>query len=86
MHFTQEIALLMGLALLVGFVRVLLRPARWLLMAAVHSVLGGAVIWLWDQGFSHLGYGIGLNPVTSITAGILGLPGFGLLLALKFLH
>lgn len=86
MHLPQGLAILMGLAILVLLLRVLLRPAVWLLRVGVNTVLGGVAIWLWDQGLSHLGYAIGLNPVTAVVTGVLGVPGFGLLLALKLWH
>lgn len=58
-------------------------PVRWLLRVAVNALVGALAIWIWDRGFGNTGIVIGVNPVTAVTTGVLGLPGFGLLLALK---
>lgn len=54
---------------------------RWLLS----SVLGAVGLVIWNHVVGGQGLAIGLNPVTAGTVGLLGLPGFGLLVALKWL-
>ena len=64
-----------------------LRPsaARWILVVFVQGMAGLLALGVWNRVFVHHGWGIGLNPVTGLTVGILGPPGFLLLVAVKVL-
>lgn len=69
--------LLVGLSL-----RAILLPVRWGVGIAVHAGLGFASLWLLNLAGEP---GIPVNAVTVLTAGILGIPGVGLLAALVLL-
>jgi pro-sigmaK processing inhibitor BofA len=61
------------------------RLVGWLLRAAVNSIVGMAALLLWDRWAMPVHVGIGVNPVTLATVGVLGAPGFVLLVTLKWL-
>ncbi len=72
-------------ALLYVVVRVFDSPVKWLLRVGMSGIIGLAALWAWNALFIHHGWGIGLNPVTGATIGILGAPGFLLLVAVRVL-
>lgn len=49
------------------------------------SAAGLLFLWLFDLIASPVGMHVGLNLLTGLTVGVLGLPGFGLLLLLQCL-
>lgn len=61
------------------------RIVGWLLRAAVNSIVGMAALLLWDRWTAPVHLSIGVNPVTVSTMGVLGAPGFVLLVTLKWL-
>ena len=50
---------------------------EWLLNVVMRSVLGAIAIYFINMGLTFMGFlpGIGINPVTVLTSGILGFPG-----------
>lgn len=74
--------LLLTVAVLTALV-VLRRPLGALLRLLLHSLLGLAGIWLFNLAGGLIGVQVGLNLFTALTVGLLGLPGFGLLLLLQ---
>ncbi len=62
------------LALLVGAVR---QKAEWLLNLVMRGILGTVVIYFVNGGLASAGIslGVGINAVTVLTSGILGIPG-----------
>ncbi|MCL4521740.1 MAG: pro-sigmaK processing inhibitor BofA family protein [Firmicutes bacterium] len=73
----------MGLVLLLVVARLFWRPLQWIGRVLANSLLAVVAIFLWNHWADHHGLGIGLNPVTALAVGILGIPGFALLLALR---
>ena len=69
--------LLAGLALL-------RRPLGQLLRLAVRSSVGLAVLALFSQVSPLIGVSLGVNPINALVLGVLGAPGFGLLLMLQW--
>lgn len=72
-------ALLLCLALLL-----LRRPVAQLLRLALRSSLGLAVLALFSQVGHLFGVTLGVNWVNALVLGVLGVPGFGLLLMLQW--
>ena len=60
------------------------RPAAWLLRLALRSSIGLAVLALFSQVGRLLGVSLGVNLVNALILGVLGAPGFGLLLMLQW--
>lgn len=75
--------LALGLLLLAGLT-LLRRPLGQLLRLAVRSSVGLAVLALFSQVGPLIGVSLGVNPVNALVLGILGAPGFGLLLMLQW--
>ena len=74
---------LAGLLLLAGLA-LLRRPLGQLLRLAVRSSVGLAVLALFSQVSPLIGVSLGVNPVNALVLGVLGAPGFGLLLMLQW--
>lgn len=79
------LGVLFGIFLLFLVGQALWGPLRFLLRLVWRLVLGGACLVLLNLGTQGLGWGIGINPLSLLTAGLLGLPGLVLLGVLKLL-
>ena len=60
------------------------RPAARLLRLALRSSVGLAVLALFSQVSQLIGVSLGVNLVNALVLGVLGVPGFGLLLMLQW--
>ena len=65
--------------------RVFALPVKKVLKLVFNSILGGGLIYVINIIGSSFGFHIGLNLVTSITVGILGIPGAIALILIKLL-
>lgn len=63
-----------GVVLLVGAVK---KKVEWLLNIVMRSILGTIAIYFVNGGLAAMGIslGVGINAVTVLTSGILGIPG-----------
>ncbi|MFR6185788.1 MAG: pro-sigmaK processing inhibitor BofA family protein [Lawsonibacter sp.] len=59
-------------------------PLGQLLRLAVRSSVGLAVLALFSQVSPLIGVSLGVNPINALVLGVLGAPGFGLLLMLQW--
>ncbi|KPU45789.1 sigmaK-factor processing regulatory protein BofA [Oxobacter pfennigii] len=66
------------------FMAVLASPIKWLLKLLFNSAIGAMAILLFNLLGRYINFSIGLNPGSILTVGALGIPGFILLLFLKF--
>lgn len=83
---TAQIGLWAGAAALALAVAVALRrPLKFLGTLLLRSGLGLGALWLFNQAGSLIGVTVGLNLVSALTVGLLGAPGFGLLLMGRWL-
>lgn len=60
------------------------RPAARLLRLVLRSSMGLAVLALFSQVGHLIGVKLGINVVNALVLGVLGIPGFGLLLMLQW--
>ena len=83
---TGSLAGAWGVAVMVALAALLLlhRPLGRLLRLAVRSSVGLAVLALFSQVGPLIGVSLGVNPVNALVLGVLGAPGFGLLLMLQW--
>jgi inhibitor of the pro-sigma K processing machinery len=81
----EWLAWLAGAGVLTVVSRRAARAVGWLLRAAVNSIVGMAALLLWDRWAGPVHLGIGVNPVTAMAVGVLGAPGFVVLVTLKWL-
>ena len=70
--------------LLLAWLALLRRPLGQLLRLAVRSSVGLAVLALFSQVSPLIGVSLGVNPINALVLGVLGAPGFGLLLMLQW--
>jgi inhibitor of the pro-sigma K processing machinery len=75
---------LVGLFLLVAVVRLFRRPLKLALRVVVNGALGLGALWLLNSAAPITGLTLGLNWFNALTVGVLGLPGLGLLLLVKW--
>lgn len=79
------ITVLIPALLAVVLVRLLLLPLAFALKLAIHSGCGFLCLWLLNTVSGFSGIVFPMNAVTVLTAGILGLPGIGILAVLAVL-
>lgn len=79
------ITLLIPALLAVVLIRLLLLPAKFTLKLVIHSGCGFLCLWLLNTVSGFTGILFPMNAVTVLIAGILGLPGIGLLALLAVL-
>ncbi|MGI6577755.1 MAG: pro-sigmaK processing inhibitor BofA family protein [Eubacteriales bacterium] len=76
---------LFGAAILIVALRVFKAPIRLALKILLNTILGFVALILFDLVGSYIGVSLGVNLLNSIVIGILGAPGFGLLLMARWL-
>ena len=85
MSVVEKIALgLTLLFLVVVCLRLFAAPLKLALKVVFNSALGFGALWLLNLTTSVTGLSLGLNWFNAIVIGILGLPGFGLLLLVQW--
>ena len=83
LNFNNIIAYIACIFFLFIFIKVFIVPIKTILKLVLNSVLGGVVIFLINFIGAYFNFHIGLNLVTSIFAGILGIPGVIVLVIIK---
>lgn len=85
MSVVEKIALgLTLLFLVVVCLRLFAAPLKLALKVLVNSALGFGAVWLLNLTTTVTGLSLGLNWFNALLIGILGLPGFGLLLLVQW--
>ena len=79
------VILLIPALLAVLLVRLMLLPVKFVLKLGLYSGCGFLCLWLLNLAAPYTGISFPMNAVTVLTAGILGLPGIGLLAVLAIL-
>ncbi|NMA92160.1 MAG: SigmaK-factor processing regulatory BofA [Firmicutes bacterium] len=77
-------AIIFGLFVLYVLSRVLYRPLKAGLMLVLRLLLGGGVIALYNLIGVSWGLGVGLNAISSLLVGVMGLPGLLMIIGLKY--
>lgn len=77
------IIVISGAVLIMGVMK---RKMEWLLNILMRSILGTIAIYFINNGLASMGInlGVGINPLTVLTSGILGLPGLAAIYGLGF--
>lgn len=79
------VMLLIPALVAVILVRLLLLPLKFVFKIGIHSACGFLCLWLLNTIAPFTGIFFPINAVTVLTAGVLGLPGIGLLAILAIL-
>lgn len=83
MALTMAVAAL-SLLLLFGADHSLLGLGRFILRFVARGLLGLVLVMVMNAVAEPMGLRVGLNPVTALTAGCLGLPGMALIMVLRY--
>ena len=75
---------IMGGLMLILLLAVLRRPLEWLVRLAARTGLSLVVLWALSGVGGFLGIGLGVNLANALVMGLLGAPGFGLLLMMNW--
>lgn len=67
------------------FLKILSIPIRFIFRLLLNTLLGFVLLVVLDSFAPFIGIQLGINWTNALIAGVLGLPGIGLLLALKWL-
>ena len=85
MSIVEKVALgLVILFLAVAIVKLFSAPLKIALRVALNSALGFGAVWLLNLTTAVTGLSLGLNLFNALTIGVLGVPGLGLLLLVKW--
>jgi len=76
------VTLLIPVLMAAVLLRLLLLPLKLVFKIGIHSGCGFLCLWLLNTAAPFTGIAFPINAVTTLTAGILGLPGIGLLAVL----
>jgi inhibitor of the pro-sigma K processing machinery len=77
-------AIVFGLFVLYFLSRLFYRPLKLIFTALLHLLLGGALIFLYNLAGAFWGITIGLNIISALIVGIMGLPGLAMLIGLQY--
>jgi len=83
LSFASVIGYLLGLLILFVVARIFFTPIKMLLRLLFNSALGMCFLFLLNLCTPFTGIYIGVNPITSVVVGAMGLPGVCLLLLLQ---
>lgn len=85
LEFNNIIVYIASIFFLFIFGKIFIVPIKTILKLVLNSVLGGVVIFLINFIGAYFNFHIGLNLVTSIFVGFLGIPGVVVIVLLKLL-
>lgn len=78
------LAYALGFFILYMATRLLATPLKATLRLVVNVAVGVVVLLLFNLAGGYFGLYVPLNPVTALVAGLLGIPGLGLMVALQY--
>lgn len=85
LDFAAIIAYALGLILLYVVGRILIIPLQLLFKLIYNGIIGGIVLIVLNFVGGYVGLHIGVNPITALLVGFLGIPGVILLLVIKYI-
>lgn len=81
LSFVSVVGYILGALVVFVIAGICLKPIKTIIKLMTNCVLGGVMLLLINLFGSHFGIHIGVNPITSVAVGLLGVPGvIGLLL------
>ncbi len=84
--FVTLVGYLLGILIVFVISGFFLKPIKFILKLALNSLLGMGAIYIINYLFTGFGIHIGLNPVTAVAVGALGVPGVILILLLQIFY
>lgn len=81
-----NILIVIGCAIAIFIIgKIFLFPIKKILKLVLNTIIGGAIIYIINLIGASFGFHLGLNVITSLVVGILGIPGAILLIILQFI-
>ena len=77
------IAYAFGIILIYLVGRMLTMPIRLVFKLIYNGIVGGIMLWIVNFVGAYFNFTIGINPITALVAGFLGIPGVVLLILFK---
>ena len=77
------VAYVFGIILIYLVGRMFLMPIKLIFRLIYNALMGGIMLWVVNFAGAYIGFKIGINPITALVAGFLGLPGVVLLILFK---
>lgn len=81
--FNVILAYVFGILLIYLVGRIFVMPIKFVFTLIYNGLVGGVMLWVLNLLGTHIGFTIGINPLTALIAGFLGLPGVFLLILFK---
>lgn len=81
--FQVVLAYIFGIILIYLVGRIFVMPIKFVFKLIYNGLIGGIMLWVLNLLGSYIGFTIGINPLTALIAGFLGLPGLLLLILFK---
>ena len=81
--FSVAVGYILGLMIIFVLARICLKPIKFIIKLLLNSVLGAAALFIINTIGTIAGIHIGINAVTAVAVGILGLPAIILILLLQ---
>ena len=81
--FQVVLAYIFGIILIYVVGRIFVMPIKFIFKLIYNGLIGGIMLWVLNLLGSYIGFTIGINPLTALIAGFLGLPGLFLLILFK---
>lgn len=83
MEFSWAVGYILGLLVLFVVTKIFFKPLKFLVRLMANSILGALLLYVINLAHPILNIYIGINPVTALVTGLLGIPGVCLLLILQ---
>jgi len=85
MNLSIVFSYLLGLFILYLVARLLLIPLRVIARLLINGIIGGLLLAAFNLVGSYFGLYLAINPITVLVAGLLGVPGVLLLVAVRYI-
>ena len=85
MNFTLVVGYLLGILIAYVTAKIFLKPFKVIFKILLNSIIAFFLLFVINKFYPYTNIYIGVNPITSLIIGILGLPGFCLILILQIL-
>ena len=83
--FSSAVGYILGLLILFVVTKIFFKPIRFTVKLIANSIIGAFLLYLLNLLRPFLGIYIGINPITALVTGLLGIPGICLLLILQII-
>ena len=83
--FSSAVGYILGLLILFVVTKIFFKPIKFIIRLFANSILGAVLLYVINLLHPVLHIYIGINPITALVTGLLGIPGICLLLILQII-